>query len=86
MTPFDSYVSDTIWRRGIRTFDGFLDSGIDVVRFINKVHPVYRHLPEQLFGKPPLYAYLCYSEEVDKDASAMAKRNKPSVKLLKIDR
>jgi len=61
-------------------------SAKDVVRFINKVDSVYKHLPEILFNKPPLYAYLCYSEEIDKDASAVAKSHKPSVKLLKIER
>jgi hypothetical protein len=61
-------------------------SAKDIVRFINRVDAVYKHLPEQLFGEPPLYAYLCYSEDVDKDASALAKRNKPSIKLLKIER
>lgn len=59
-------------------------SAKDVVRFINKVDLVYRHLPEILMNKPPLYAYLCYSGEVDKDASAVAKSHKPSVRLLKI--
>ena len=86
MTPFGNCVSATIWRRRIRTIDGFSDSGIDVVHFINKGHAVYRHLPEQLFGKPPLYVYFRYSEEVAKDVSAMAKRNNPSVKLPKIER
>jgi len=61
-------------------------SAKDIVRFINRVDAVYKHLPEQLFDEPPLYAYLCYSEEVDKDASALAKRNKPTIKLLKIER
>lgn len=61
-------------------------SAKDVVRFINKVDAIYKNLPERLFDKPPLYAYLCYSEEYDKDASAVAKRNKPSIKLLKIER
>ena len=61
-------------------------SAKDVVRFINKVDAVYKHLPEILFDKPPLYACLCYSEEVDKDASAVAKSHKPSVKLLRIER
>lgn len=61
-------------------------SAKDVVRFINKVDAVHKHLPEILFGKPPLYAYLCYTEEVDKDASAVAKSHKPSVKLLRIER
>ena len=60
-------------------------SAKDVVRFINRVDAVYKHLPEILFDKPPLYAYLCYSEGVDNDAAAVAKSHKPSVKLLKIE-
>lgn len=61
-------------------------SAKDIVRFINKVDAIYKHLPEIGFEKSPLHTYFCYSEEVDKDASAVAKRNRPSVKLLKIGR
>jgi hypothetical protein len=61
-------------------------SAKDVMRFGNKVDVVYRHLPSVLFEKPTLYAYLCYSESVDGDASAWAKRSKRSVSLLKIER
>jgi hypothetical protein len=61
-------------------------SAKDVVRFINKVDTVYRHLPEILLNKPPLHAYLCYSEAVDEDAAAVAKSHRPSVKLLRIGR
>jgi hypothetical protein len=59
-------------------------SAKDVVRFIVKVDLVGKHLPEVMLAKPPLYAYLCYSEDVDQDAAAVAKRHKPSIKLLKI--
>jgi len=61
-------------------------SAKDVVRFINKVDVLYKHLPEILFDKPPLYAYLCYAEEIDKDASAVAKSHRPSVRPLRIER
>ena len=61
-------------------------SAKDAVRFINRVDAVYRHLPEIGLEKSPLHAYFCYSEEVDKDASAVAKRNRPSIRLLKIER
>jgi hypothetical protein len=62
-------------------------SAKDIVRFINRVNAVYKHLPKIWGEKPPLYAYLCHSEAVDEDASAMAKRNeKPPIKLLRIER
>jgi len=61
-------------------------SAKDVVRFIKKVDVLHRHLPEIFFDKPPLYVYLCYSEEIDKDASAVAKSHRPSVIPLRIER
>jgi len=61
-------------------------SAKDVVHFIKKVDVLYKNLPVIILDKPPLYAYLCYSEEVDKDASDVARSHKPSVKLLKIDK
>jgi len=61
-------------------------SAKDVLRFLRKVDAVYRHLPEWGLEKPPLHAYLCYSEEIDKDASAVARSHMPSVKLIKIER
>lgn len=60
-----------------------LVSAKDVVRFIRKVNVLYENLPD-LFGKPPLHAYLCYTDKVDNDAAAVAKRNEPSIELLQI--
>ena len=59
-------------------------SAKDVVSFILKVDVFYKHLPEILFTKPPIYAYLCYSGEIDKDAAAVAKTHKPSIKFKKL--
>ncbi len=59
-------------------------SAKDVVHFIRKVDLVRKHLPEVMLAKPPLHAYLCYSEDVDQDAAAVAKSHKPSIKLLKV--
>jgi len=59
-------------------------SAKDVVRFINRVDELRRHLPEVWFEKPPLYAYLCHAGEVDKDASVVAKSH--SIKFLRIER
>ena len=62
-----------------------LVSAKDVVRFMRKANVLYENLPDLLpFGKPPLHAYLCYTDKIDNDAAAVAKRNKPSIKLLKI--
>jgi hypothetical protein len=60
-------------------------SAKDVVRFSNKVDAVYKHFPTVWLEKPTLYAYLCYSESVDGDASAWAKRSETSVKLLRVE-
>ena len=56
-------------------------SAHDVVRFINKVDIFYKRLPEFLGEKPKIYAYLCYSADIDKDAASLAKAHKPSIKL-----
>lgn len=62
-----------------------LVSAKDVVRFMRKVNVLYENLPDLIpFGKPPLHAYLCYTDEIDNDAAAVAKKNKPSIVLLQI--
>jgi len=59
-------------------------SAKDVVRFMTKVGTFYKHLPEGLFGRPPVHAYLCYRESIDKDAANVAKSHKPPIKLKKV--
>ena len=57
-------------------------SAKEVLRFINKVEKMYRHLPEIGFEKPKLRAYLCYAGAIDKDAETMVKNHKnPSITL-----
>lgn len=59
-------------------------SAKDIVRFIRKVDTFYKHLPEILFEKAPVHAYLCHNGAVDEDAREVAKGRKPRIEFKKL--
>jgi hypothetical protein len=59
-------------------------SAKEVLHFIKKVDLIYNYLPEILFSKPALHAFICHSGKVDQDGIDVLNTHKPSIKLLRI--
>jgi hypothetical protein len=57
----------------------------DVLHFIAKTHIFAKHIDEDIADSSiPLDPYLCYTGEIDKDATIASRSSKPHIKLLKL--
>ena len=61
-------------------------SAKDIVHFMTKVDKLFDSLNVPYsYSKPEIYAYLCYTSEVDTEAEFIAKRHYPPVQMVKLE-
>jgi len=56
----------------------------DLIHFVYKVTLFYDNLPSS-YSKPAIFAYLCYTGEIDEETKNVVPRYMPVIKLLKFE-